>query len=222
MPSFNQSALAEAWIGFTFEPNPQRPGWSRAVVNQFLERYRDELPQQEHMRVWFDDGKKRTPRGKHGMQSSTGLLHGIDSGVIHVARAGNRGGSCWLQLADNQMGYSRVRHGDTPPDFEPLLDGALAKLADYVADFKPANLLRAELHDVYLIEIPAPEGQLALQDYFRLGVDLPEDAFGPARDFLIHMSLSPPAGGGQLAVAFRSEPPAAEREPPCGSEWSGI
>lgn len=194
--------VIQTWIGFKFLPGSQNPPWNYEAVHTYLSRFESTLPHQEALFQTQFEIRKMSPTHRPRV-----VEH---EPVLDMARARNEGGTHWLQIADNQMVYNRMRGEGVYLGYESLRDEALEKLSDYVDFFRPSGLEAAELHYVDLIEIPIPpEKKLKLDEYFELRVEIP-DSYGPTWFFSTRLFLRPPVEGDILEVKLESEPPTSE------------
>jgi uncharacterized protein (TIGR04255 family) len=194
----NRPPVIQSWIGFTFEPAPQKRSWDLQAAQEFLGRYSGALP---HIEAIFSTNYEIAEISPTDRPEITRREVRLD----HI-RARNSEGTRWVQLADDQLVCNVTRGGGEYPHYPIRRDESLSKLSDYIESFQPVSVRRAELHYVDLIEIPIPpEGQIKLEDYFNLRVEAPQD-FGMTYYYAIRVFLRPPVDGDTLEVRFQTEP----------------
>ena len=195
--------VIQTWIGFAFEPSPQKRAWDFNIARDFLLRYRDSFT---HIEAIFEETvqiQELTPTRQEIVERKVGL---------NRIRARDEGATRWLQLSDDRLVFNLTSGGSEYPGYGHLRDEALAKLVDYVEHFRSQEVRHTELHYVDLIEIPKPPGgRLEIKDYFRLRLELPE-VFGPTWDFSFRVLLRADAPEDILEVRIRSELASPETE----------
>lgn len=191
--------VVEVGIDFQFEPNPEKQPWDLPVAIPFVERFKDCLPhvqivQAEEIRI-----EKRSPQGRPEKLSGKISLD-------HV-KAHDECEKQWLEVGNDRMAYRLRRGGNEYPGFEAVLEEAVKLLSQYMDHFRPTAVRRAILTYVDIIRIPSgAEAGIDLDDFFRLGVKLPEDPFGPLGGFAIRFVLPQSPCADSLQVRFVTEP----------------
>jgi len=191
--------VVQVGIDFRFDPDPEKQSWDLPVAMPFVERFRESLPCVEVVRAEEIRIEKRSPQG----------LPERLSGKIRLDRvsAHDEAERHWLEVGDDRMGYRLLRGAKEYPGFDAVLEKALSVLGEYIEHFRPTAVRRTLLSYLDIVTIPraAREG-IELDDYFRLGLKLPEDPFGPLGAFVIQFVLPPKPGFDELNMVFATEP----------------
>lgn len=194
--------IVEMWIEFNFEPNPSG-GVQPAVL--FLQEHSEQYPKLEVLREDRLEFRQVSPK-------QLPEVVGRKVAIMHL-RAHDTEGSRWLQVTPTQLVCSFLRLGDKYPGFETLSKDAIAKLGRYVPLCTPVKLRHVAIHYVDVIDIPVPpSGEIRLQDYFSLGLDLPANPFGGQISYLVRTTLRPPDGTGLLEIQLQLDSYVQEQE----------
>jgi uncharacterized protein (TIGR04255 family) len=190
--------IVEVGIGFQFEPDPEKQPWDLPVAVPFVELFKDSMPYLEVVKNEEIRIEKRSPQGVPEVISGK-------SSLDHV-RAHDEEERQWLEAGNDRMAYRLLRGGKEYPGFESVLEKALEILGRYVQHFRPTAVRRAILNYLDIVKVPAPAGEaIELEDYFQLGVKLPEDPFGPIGEFATQFILPATPGADRLHLAFMTE-----------------
>lgn len=190
--------VVEVGIDFHFNPDPEKRPWDLPVAKPFLEKFEDSLPFLEIVRSEEISIEKRSPQG----------IPEAISGKISLdrVRAHDEDEQNWLEVGNDWMGYRLHRGTKMYPGFDSVLDQSLEFSKQYIQHFKPTAIRRAVLTYVDLIKIPREEGKgLELDDYFQLGIKIPDDPFGPLGGFAIRFVLPPTPKSDRLELIFATE-----------------
>jgi uncharacterized protein (TIGR04255 family) len=198
--------VIEVGIEFHFDPQPDKQPWDLPVAGPFIDRYKTSFPHVEVLQAEQFHIEKRGPGGVPAR------IFGQIS--LDRLRAHNEEGTRWIQVGNDLLVCSLVRHEEIYPGFDQLREEALATLHQYVEHFKPASVKRAALTYLDLVEIPIPEGQIGfrVEDFFRLHVEVPDGVFGAVGYFSLQLVFPKKAGGtDQLSLLFSTAPPVQDR-----------
>ena len=191
--------VVEVGIDFQFDPDPEKKPWDLPVAMPFVEQFKEFLPHIEIVRAEEICIEKRSPQGLP--ERLSGKIS-LDQVRVH-----DEAEQQWLEVGNDRMAYRLLRGGKEYPGFSTVMEKALEILAQYIQHFRPTAVRRAILSYVDIIKISGmADSRVELNDYFRLGVDLPEDPFGPLGGFAIHFVLPPTTpGSDRLQLAFTTE-----------------
>jgi uncharacterized protein (TIGR04255 family) len=120
-----------------------------------------------------------------------------------------------------------IRGSEPYEGFEYLLQAALAQFDRFLRVFRPQNVMRVALHYTDVVRIPRPaDSPLALEDYFRLGIKVPEEATWIVGRIAIELGISLATSTSQpdeLMLSFRREPtPTGAGEDRFRMDWHAI
>lgn len=181
----------------------ERPEWGWQAASAFFDQFQEEYPEREiavqHRLMIEKVERNQKPR----VVDERVHLEGM-----RVFRADR--GRC-LQLSQDTLACNFLRTDASGYEgFDALKREALAKLRAYVGHFRPTRLLQFAMQYVDLVRIPFRDGRIELGDYFTLGHDLNEGAFGPTLNFLVQYTTRPPGSRDALEVRLWNEPPDPE------------
>jgi uncharacterized protein (TIGR04255 family) len=192
--------IIEAWIGFSFEPNPDKGPWE-TQANAFVDKFSREFPIKLLLRTEEIRVEERLPTG----------IPTVISGKLSLdrIRARNEGGTEWLQVGEDLLAYNCVRPNKDHayPGYEELRSRAFAKLEAYIDCFHPSSIRNMALHYVDLIEIDAAGKMVQLPEFFRVLPGVPDETFSPLARFSLDLTFQPSAEVELLTLRFRDEPP---------------
>ncbi len=124
-----------------------------------------------------------------------------------------------VQVGENVLVVNLIKGNGPYEGFKLLLPTALAQFERYVRVFRPQSVLSAALHYTDVVKIPrASNGPVLLEDYFRIGIQVPDDASWPIGRLRLELSVPLGAVPGtptdELVLGFRREPsaPAANED----------
>lgn len=197
--------VVEVGLDFHFDPDPDKQPWDLPVAMPFVEQFQDSFPHVEVVRAEEIRVEKRSPQGLPERLSGKISLD-------HV-KAHDEGERRRLEVGNDRMGYRLLRCGGQYPGFSSLLEQALPKLKRYVEHFRPTGIRRTALSylDIVKIKMARDEG-VELEDYFRLGIELPQDPFGLVGGFVLQLLLPKSPRADEIQLLFATEP----------SEQSGV
>ncbi|MBN2291014.1 MAG: TIGR04255 family protein [Pirellulales bacterium] len=207
--------VQEVGLDFQFEPNPEKQPWCQSVAMSFLNRFQETFPicevyQAEEIRI-----EKRTKEGiPKELSGSTSLDH---------VRAHDEDETRWLHLGNDAMTYRLVRRGNDYPGFSALLEESLDKLTLYVEHFQPISVRQASLRYVDVVEIPITPGSgILTEDYFHLGLTLPDDPFGPLAGFAVRYGFPRAGGKDSTQLVFSTEASSRDAVASFRLQWYSI
>jgi hypothetical protein len=91
----DNAPVIQTWIGFVFEPSPQKRAWDFNGARDFLSQYRESLP---HIEAIFDETvqvQEITRTRQEIIERKVGL---------NRIRTRNEDETRWLQLSDDRLG----------------------------------------------------------------------------------------------------------------------
>lgn len=201
---FANPPVVEVAIEFQFEAGPDKKPWDLPVAVPFMKRFEEAFPNGEIVASDQFRIEKRSPEGIPREIQTRRILERL--------RGHNDERSRWLQVGNDLLVYNLVRHqAGAYPGFEQVRDEALDKLDQYVEHFRPICVRQIGLTYIDVIEIPrTTEPKLRLDDYFKLGIEVPDEPFGPVAQFLVGLVLPRTKEADQLALTLQTEPVAPD------------
>lgn len=192
--------VIEVGIEFHFDPAPDKQPWNLRVAKPFIERFQADYPHVEVIQAEQIRIEKRAPGGLP--KEITGRIS------LDRVRARNEEGSRWLQVGDDLLVYNLVRQGGAYPGFAQLRAEALDKFDQFVEHFQPVSVRQVALTYLDLVEVPVPSDAsgIPLEDYFRLRVEIPDEAFGPVASVSLQMYFPRRPATDQLTLRFHTVP----------------
>jgi uncharacterized protein (TIGR04255 family) len=191
--------VTEVGIDFLFDPNPQKQPWSLEVAEPYLRRFETALPRVEVRNTEEIRVTKRSPEGIPQELSGKTELADVRAHDDEETRS--------LRVANDALGYKLLRRGNDYPGFEVVLEEALDKLHHYVEEFQPAAVRHARVTYVDEIRIPRDSrGGVLLEDYFHMGIQLPDEPFGPIAEFAVKCRFPQTEGHDALQFEFATGP----------------
>jgi uncharacterized protein (TIGR04255 family) len=190
--------IIQAWIEFRFDHSADRPEWGWPTANAFFDLFLEEYPEREvavqHQLQIAKVENKKKPQV-------------VDERVQLAGMRGYRADrSQYLQLTQDTLACNFLRTDAKGYEgFEALKTEALTKLRAYTEFYRPSRLLQFAVQYVDLVRIPFQDGRIELKDYFTIGHDLPEAAFGPTLNFLVQYTTRPPDSKDVLEVRLWNE-----------------
>jgi uncharacterized protein (TIGR04255 family) len=199
--SLKKPPIVEMWVEFNFDRNP---GEEVGRAYAFLQSYSSEYPQLE---VTGEDQLEFRQVSPAKIPEIVSRKQSIKHLRVHSGQ-GNR----WLQLTPTQLVCNSLRLGESYPGFDAMSTDAVAKLVRYSEMCGPVKLRFAAIHYVDVIEVPvASSGEVQLEDYFTLGLDVPKDPFGSQLSYLMKTMIRPADGTGHFEVQLQFEQAVSER-----------
>ena len=192
--------IIQAWVEFRFDHGADRPEWGWPTANAFFDLFQQEYTEREiavqHRLQIAKVEKNQKP-----------LV--VDERVHLEGMRGYRADrSRYLQLSQDTLACNFLRTDAKGYEgFNALQAEALTKLRAYCEFFRPTRLVQFAVQYVDLVRIPFQNGRIELKDYFTLGQDLPEAAFGPTLNFLVQYTTRPPDSKDVLEVRLWNELP---------------
>jgi uncharacterized protein (TIGR04255 family) len=206
--------IVEVGVEFQFDPNPEKPPWDLPVAMPFIQRFQESLPHVEIVQAEEIRIEKRSSRGiPEKLSGKISLDH---------VKAQDKDERRRLEVGSDRMGYRLLRCGKEYPGFDSLLIEALDKLSQYVEHFHPTAVRGAALTYLDIVKIPVTPGEgVDLDDYFRLGLRVPDDPFGVLGGFSIKLIFphSPRADG--VLLVFATEPTTEDGALRFRMRWQG-
>ena len=187
--------VEEVGIDLQFDPSPQKQSWDLRVASPFVEQFKESLPEWKFAQVEEIQIKKRSPEGIP--QELSGCVR-LDHVIVH-----DKNETRFLRVGDDIMSYRIGRCGSDYPGFDSFLKEALEKYRAYILHFQPTATRRARLRYVDVIRIPKRnDGSIKLEDYFQIGVDVPDTPFGPVGKFTVQCVFPEDRSGNALQLDF--------------------
>lgn len=191
--------VVEVGIDFHLDPNPEKQPWDLPVAMPFVEQFKDFMPHIEVVQAEEIRIVKRSPQGVP--ERLSGKIS------LDLVRAHDEGERHWLEVGNDRVAYRLLRGGMEYPGFDSVLNEGLKVLNQYKEHFRPTAVRRATLTYLDIVKIPRTAGDgVELDEYFRLGMKLPEDPFGQLGAFTIRFTLSPSPDSDRLHLVFSTEP----------------
>jgi uncharacterized protein (TIGR04255 family) len=191
--------VVEVGVEFLFNPDPEKKPWDLGIAEAFLDQFQQFMPHIEYLQAEEIRIDKRNPQG----------LPEKISGKISLdqVRAHDDEGRHWLQVGNDQMGYRLLRRESNYPGFQAVLEKAFDMLGLYIQHFRPSSVSRMILTYFDIINIATQAGEgIELNDYFMLGVKLPENVFGPLGSFAMQVDFPETLPSDRLRLLFASGP----------------
>ncbi len=190
--------VEEVGIDFQFDPSPEKQPWSLEVASPFLEQFEQTLPICDIAQV---DEIRIVKRSSKGVPQKLSGRTRLDHVIVHDVDE-----TRFLRLGDDTMGYRIGRCGGKYPGFKILLNEALEKFQEYILHFQPTSTRRAQLRYIDAIDIPrSSDGLMKLEDYFRVGIDMPDTPFGPVGKFAVQCVFPDTQSGDALQLNFYNQ-----------------
>ena len=197
--------VAEAWIGFKFDPGQRKMPWNLKTAQEFFVHFKDTFKQ-------LEAGGQQTFTIQPVTAGETAELK-IESKLV-VLRGRNEAGTRWLQLAEDTLVFHITEPGEAYPGFPQLLNETKEAFTKYVEHFEPQGLRQAAVHYVDIIEIPfAVDKEIRLDDYFVLLRDAPTETFGYTNYLETRMIFVRPEDPGPIEMTLQRIP--APPDPAC-------
>jgi uncharacterized protein (TIGR04255 family) len=207
--------VEEVGIDLQFEPSGEKQPWCEESAGSFLSKFADTLPRCDIVRVEEIRVEKRSPQGvPQEIRGRTRLAHmtAHDEQETH-----------FLQVGDDILSYRLVRRGTDYPGFQVVLDEALDKMGQYVAYFDPTAIRRARLRYVDVIDVPRDQkGAVLLEDYFEVGIKIPDEPFGSVAEFSVQNSFLRRKNRDALQLIFYNRPTPDETSSRFVMEWYAL
>ena len=214
MPLHNPPVV-EVGIEFQLDPAPEKQRWDLPVAMPFVERFKETMPHVEVVKSEKIRIEKRSPQGV-----PIELRGEIN---LNQVRAHDEGERQWLEVGEDRVAYRLLRGGKEYPGFDVVLESTLSVLRQYNQHFRPMAVRRAILTYMDIVKIPRAPGEgIDLDDYFRLGVRLPDDPFGALGAFAIRFVLPPSPYSDRLQLAFSTEPGTEEESLRFRMRWQSL
>lgn len=201
LPEFklNKPPIVESWVSFDFEPKPDKVEWDGKLANELAESLRGRFPKKEY--VWQSEIRVvQADKGQLPVPQS--LEH-----RLNIVRMRNEQDTRIFQIADDRIVVNQVKGQDAWPGFEALLNDALELVDRYSAVFQPAGIRLATLHDVDIVEIPAPKGvEVEMDEFLTIVKELPQLPFGLIQGFFSAYVTVSPLDGEPLQISTQLIP----------------
>jgi uncharacterized protein (TIGR04255 family) len=190
--------IIQAWVEFRFDLGDERREWGFKEASGFLDLFQDVYPERE-VAVQHQFQVEKVKKNQKPQI--------VDEKVhLRAVRAANAEGSRFIQLSSDGFACNFLRTEKGYEGFTALKAEALEKFRAYVEMFRPTRVLDFALHYVDLIVIPF-EGRkiLNLDDYFTLGITLPDSTFGSFLNFVVQYATQPPGSDDVMEVRLQDE-----------------
>jgi uncharacterized protein (TIGR04255 family) len=198
MMKLGKPPIIQAWIEFRFDHGDERREWGLNEASDYLDRFQADYPEREALfQRQFRIEKVQRHRNPE-----------VVPGPAHVqaVRASKTEGSRYIQLTRDAMACNFLRTEKGYDGFDALKAEALEKFRAYVEMYQPTRLLEFAVHYVDLVVIPfEPDKALDLDEYFTLGISLPDPAFGSILNFVVQYATQPPDTEYALEVRLQDE-----------------
>jgi uncharacterized protein (TIGR04255 family) len=113
-----------------------------------------------------------------------------------------------------------MRRESQYPGFKAVLEKAFDMLDSYTRHFRPSAVCRMILSYFDIINIATQAGAgIELDDYFKLGVKLPENLFEPLNAFTIQVALPESTQSDKIQLLFATEPNNEENKLRFSMRW---
>lgn len=193
--------IVEAWIEFHAQGSDTEETWP-AGLDRFFREIADEYPTIERQVQETYQVVERTPDGKPAQIAVQGELRRV--------RAFDEQRRHCVQVGRDALVVNLLK-GDGPYEgFHHLLPTAMEQFDRFVQVFRPRVVMSAALHYADVVRIPrALLGVSRLEDYFRVGVQVPDDATWILSRVAVELSTSlsgNPPGQDELVLGFRRQP----------------
>lgn len=183
MGELKRPPITEAWIGFSFGDGDST-SWDHKVALGFLETLAPEFVEHE-----FELAQTDTIQivGR----TSTGVPKEIrGQTTVERVRIRDGNGRRWLEVGKNVLRFGFTRREADYPGFTVLRDAAFSFLDRHNGQFGWREIQKVGLHYVDLVEVPVgANGQLRIEDYFRVHPQLPGAPFEPVENFSIRLAF---------------------------------
>ena len=207
--------VEEVGLDFQFDPNPEKRPWALDVVTPFLAQFGDTLP---HCEIIQAEEIRIEKRSEDGIPEAVSGRMSLD----HV-RAHDDDETRWLHVGNDVMSYRLVRRVDDYPGFKAVWQESQEKLTHYVEYFQPTAVRRSRLRYVDVVDIPQrPGGGIVIEDYFQLGVTLPDDPFGPLGEFAVRYSFPRSDDRDAAQLVFSTQPARSDAVVSFRMQWYSI
>ncbi len=199
MGELKRPPITEAWIGFSFGDGDST-SWDHKVALSFLENLVSEFVDPEFEFVQTDTIQIVS-------RSSTGVPKEIrGQTTVERVRIRDGNGRRWLEVGRNVLRFGFTRREADYPGFTSLRDAAFSFLDRHNDQFGRREVQQAGLHYVDLVEVPvATNGQLRVEDYFRVHPQLPGAPFEPVEKFAIRLAFRGGDPRDRVSMHFGSE-----------------
>ena len=183
MGELKRPPITEAWIAFSFGDGDST-AWEHKNAFRFLETLASEFVGPEFDFVQTDTIQIVS-------RTTTGIPNEIRGKTeVDRVRIRDQSGRKWLEVGKNDLRFGFTRGEADYPGFTSLRDVAFGFLNRHVDQFGWREIRRVGLHYVDLVEIPAGiDGQLQIEDFFRVHPKLPGSPFDPVEKFSIRLAF---------------------------------
>ncbi|MFO0938327.1 MAG: TIGR04255 family protein [Gemmataceae bacterium] len=177
--------IIQAWVEFRFDHGDDRREWNFKEASSYLDLYQEVYTEREVVVQHQFQVEKVKKNQKPQI---------VDEKVnLQAVRAANSEGSRFLQLSHDGVACNFLRTEKGYEGFTALKTEALDKFRAYIDIFRPTRVLEFALQYVDLIVIPFDgDKNLELDEYFTLGINLPDVMFGSILNFVVQYATQPP------------------------------
>jgi uncharacterized protein (TIGR04255 family) len=215
-----KAPLIEIWIGFRFDPSPQKRGWAPDEALQFIKQFSNEFPAVEALH------QSNVTVQKIAADKLPQVVE--EKSEITRLRSKHQSGDRLLQISDDLLVYNAVGTGSFYPGFASFRDEAVRRLEQYRDFFHPVSLQEIAIHYIDVVEVSSPSTlqqspdgrtKFDLSEFFKLDVKLP-DPFGATERFFLMVNTKPDSGPQRLMLTFGTDPvPDSEQRARFRMEW---
>lgn len=196
--------IVEAWIEFHAQGSQTEETWPSGL-DPFFREIADEYRTIERQVQETYQVVERTPEGKPAQITVQGELRRV--------RAFDGQRRHCVQVGRDTLVVNLLK-GDGPYEgFHHLLPTAMGQFNRFVQVFRPRAVMSAALHYTDVVRIPRALEASRLEDYFRVGVQVPDDATWILGRIAVELSISlsvNPSEPDELILGFRRQPPAPD------------
>lgn len=194
--------IVEAWIEFHAQGSETEETWPSGL-DRFFGEIAGEYPTIERQVQETYQVVERAPDGtpaQIAVQGELSRVRAFDGPRRHC-----------VQVSRDTLVVNLLK-GDGPYEgFDRLLPAAMGQFGRFVQVFRPRSIMWAALHYTDVVHIPrAPGAASRLEDYFRVGVQVPDDQTWVLGRIAVELSVSlsaSPSEPDELVIAFRRQPP---------------
>lgn len=194
--------IVEAWIEFHAQGSETEETWPWGL-DPFFREIANEYSTIERQVQETYQVVERSPDGapvQLAIQGELRRVRAFDASRRHC-----------VQVSRDTLVVNLIK-GDGPYEgFRHLLPTAMAQFDRFVREFRPRAVMWAALHYTDVVRIPRAPGALSrLEDFFRIGVQVPNEATWTLGRVAIELSVSLFAGESEpdeLVIGFRRESP---------------
>lgn len=190
--------VVEVFIALEFVPAPDGQPWNFGTAQEFALSIDSD----------WDEAKILTSREVQVAEMQQGLPQIVgEKHVIDRVQLFDKDRTSCIQFNRTAMIYNSLRSGTDYPGYEKIYKAAELKFKSFVEFFRPVNVREAVICYVDVINIPVGnKTSVELSDYFKMGVNLEEDVFGPMSHYEFRSAFDCKVDPGPLLLSIQSLP----------------